>query len=184
MKGFRQEPQVGRKERIRELEAELTNIQMALRVSQMMTQQLMASNKALAEDMTRYAGSVNELQYKFLAVQKVAKLSTEDLNNAANELRLKDFNEASDLEDAEKGYTVGTTVEETSVVILTSSVEGDSSRGLFRSKVSVSETGPVVSAALIGKTVGDRVEAQLAGETHLIEILGVRSVPAPEAVSQ
>lgn len=182
MKGFKQQPQAARKERLKELEAELANIQMALRVSQMVTQQLMQSNKHLSEDMARYAGMVNELQYKFLAVQKVGNFTTAALDEAANALRLKDFNEASDAEDAEKGYTSAETVIDGAIVILTSTVEGDNEKGLFRSKVSLLEAGPAIQEALLGKRVGEKVEVTLAGNKHLLEILGVRIAPATEAI--
>lgn len=174
MNGFKQQPQATRKERLRELEAELQNMQMALRVSQLMTQQLLQSNKAMTEDLGRALGLINELQYKFLAIQKVANLDVVALNDAANDQRLKDFNEASDAEDKEKDYQVTSTICDNSVVILTSTVEGDKDKGLFRSKIGIEEAGATIKQALMGKMVGDKVEVELNGEKHLIEILGVR----------
>src|SRR5206468_3418799 len=105
MNGFRQQPQGSRKQQVRSLEADVKNTQMALRINQMMVQQLMQSNKNLSDDLGRALGLINELQYKVLAVQQVANLDTGALSKIANDLRLKDFNEASDKEDAEKGYT-------------------------------------------------------------------------------
>ena len=105
MKGFRQQPQASRKERIQGMEAELKNLQYSLRISQMMTQQMVQSQQGIQQDLSAAMRLINELQYKVLAAQKVANLDTKQLSAAADELRLVDFNEASDKEDAQCGLS-------------------------------------------------------------------------------
>src|ERR1035437_7331650 len=104
MKGFRSPAESSKKEQLRELKTELANVQMAGRISQMMTQQIMQNNKTMAEDLGRALGLINELQYKLLAVQEVANLDTAALTGVASTLRVKDFNEASDREDTKEGF--------------------------------------------------------------------------------
>jgi hypothetical protein len=178
MKGFRQPAESSKKEQLRELKTELANLQMSSRISQMMIQQMLNNNKSMAEDLGRALGLINELQYKFLAVQKVSNLDLKDLAAVADELRIKDFNEASDTEDTRDGFTVATTVSPDSTVILTSEAEGG--KGIFRSRIRLADCGvPSLIAELAGKNVGDKVVVKLNELDHTIELLGVRN-PKPE----
>jgi hypothetical protein len=183
MKGFRQQPQGNRKEKLRELEVEVKNMAMASRISQMMTQQLMQNMKAMHEDISRTMGILSELQYKILAIQKVSGLDVEQMNTVANEQRLVDFNEASDKEDAEQGFTVGDVVNESSTIILTSTTE-EKDRGIFRSRLKLSECGvPDLITAFMGREVGAKAILQLNGLDHEVELLGIRQPPAVVANS-
>jgi hypothetical protein len=178
--GFRQQAQPGRKERLRGLDVEVKNTAMSVRISQMMTQQLMQNMKNMQEDLGRAFGIINELQYKILAVQKVSGFDLEKMNEVANEQRLKDFNEASDKEDQEEGFTVGTLVDENSVVILTSTT-AEKDRGLFRSKIKLATCGvPDLVSAFTGREVGAKALVQLNGVEHEVELLGIRQ-PKPNA---
>ena len=178
MKGFRQQAQTSRKDKLRELEAEVKNLAMASRISQMMTQQIMQNMKALHEDVGRASGIINELQYKILAIQKVSGLDIEQMNAVANEQRLIDFNEASDKEDADNGFTVGDLVNEASTVILTSKTE-EKDRGIFRSRLKLSTCGvPDLIKAFMGREVGARAIVELNGLQHEVELLAIRQ-PAP-----
>jgi len=184
MKGFRQPAQDSRKERLRGLEAELKNIQMAGRISQMMTQQLMQNNQRMQQDLGAAMGLINELQYKILAVQRVSGLDSAQLGAIADELRLKDFNEASDKEDVEQGFTVGTVVDAESTVILTSKTE-NTDKGIFRSKLKLAECGvPDLIKAFEGREVGAKALVQLNGAEHEVELLAIRQPPKAEAVPQ
>ncbi len=181
MKGFRQQTQNSRKERLRELEVEVKNMAMASRISQMMTQQIMQNMKSLHDEMGRALGIISELQYKILAVQKVSGLDIEQMNTVANEQRLVDFNEASDKEDSERGFSTGDVVNEQSTVILTTKTE-EKDRGIFRSRLKLSECGvPDLIAALMGREVGAKAIVKLNGLDHEVELLGVRQPPAVEA---
>jgi len=175
--GFKQTQQPSRKEKLAAIQTELKNSQMAARISQMMTQQIMQNIQNLSQDLGKALGLINELQYKILAVQKVAGLDTAALADIANELRLKDFNEASDKEDQEQNFTVGGVIGENSTVILTSTTPGNDA-GIFRSKIKLSECGvPDLIAAFMGKEAGAKATIKLNGMDHEIEILGVRQPP-------
>ena len=141
MKGFRQQAQPNRKERINSLETRLANLEMASRISQMMTQQLMQNIKSMQEDLGKALGILNEMQYKILAVQEASGLDLKQLNEIANVKRLKDFNEASDREDVNKKFTVGTVVDSNSTIIITSKTDGGEDEGIFRSRIELSRCG-------------------------------------------
>lgn len=184
MKGFRQQPQSSRKERLRATETEMKNLQMAGRISQMMLQQLMQNMQNMSQDLGKALGLVNELQYKILAVQKVANLDVAQLNGIANEMRLKDFNEASDKEDQTGNFTIGDTVDENSTVILTSKTE-DPDRGIFRSRIHLSQCGvPDLIKAFMGRPAGAKALVNLNGVEHEIELLGIRQPPAAQPVGE
>jgi hypothetical protein len=180
--GFRQQPQVGRKERLASLETKLANLEMASRISQMMTQQLMQNMKNMQEDLGRSLSIINELQYKILAMQQVSGLDLSAMNEVANGMRLKDFTEASDREDAENGFTVGDKVEANSTVVLTSKTEGVDA-GIFRSRIELAKSGvPDLINAFMGREVGAKALVKLNGVEHEVELLAIRQ-PAPEVSS-
>jgi len=181
MNGFRSQPQGSRKERLRELEVEIKNLSMSVRISQMMTQQIMQNLKPMHEDLARVTGLIQELQYKVLAAQKVSGVDVELLNAAANEMRLSDFNEASDREDKEHNFTVGDVVNEQSTIVLTSITE-EKDRGIFRSRLKLSECGvPDLITALMGRQVGAKAIVKLNGLDHNVELLGIRQPTASAA---
>lgn len=180
MKGFRQPAETSKKEQMKSFKTELANMQMAGRISQMMIQQMMQNNKTMSADLSSAMGLINELQYKLLAIQKVSGLNVDDLSKVSDELRLKDFNEASDNEDAREGFTNGETVLSDSTVILTS--EAPDNKGIFRSKIKLADCGvPALITELTGKSVGDKVTVKLNEVDHTVELLGVRN---PKPVNQ
>ena len=165
-------------QRHQELEKRVANLEMANRVSQMLLQQIGGSVSPMARDVGELAGRQRELQYRVLAVQELLALNADDIVKRSEALQVKDFEETSAKEDAEKGYTVADVVTEDSVVILTSKVDGEG--GILRSKLVLKEIGfPQLRADLTGKKVGDVVEADINGTKHQITVLGVRTVPAP-----
>jgi hypothetical protein len=179
MKGFRTAPQGNRKEKIRAHEVQLKNLEMSVRINQMMTQQLMQNLKGMHEDIGRALNLISEMQYKILAIQKVSGLDLAAMNAVANEQRLQDFCEASDKEDAEKGFTNGDTVNEQSTVVITSTTEG-SDTGIFRSRLKLSECGvPDLINAFMGREVGAKAIVTLNGLEHEVELLAIRQ-PAVE----
>lgn len=183
-KGFRQQAEGSRKEKLRGMEAELKNSQMAMRISQMMTQQMMQSQQKIQQDLGQALGLINELQYKILAVQRLTGLQPAALASIADELRLTDFNEASDQEDAEKGFTNGEVVDSESTVILTS-ITTEADKGIFRSKIKLSECGvPDLISGLTGKAVGTKIEVSLNGANHVVELLAIKQPPKAETVAQ
>jgi hypothetical protein len=176
--GFRTQPQTSKKDKLRELDAYVSNLTAASRITQAMIQQLIQNSKNIGDDLNRALGMLNELQYKVLALQKFTSVSPSELNAEIETMRLKDFTDASDKEDAEKKYAVVDTVAEDSVVILTSTTASSPDRGFFRSKIKLSESGvPDLISGLVGKTVGHTLSVKLNGEDHAITLLGVRQPP-------
>jgi hypothetical protein len=184
MKGFRVPPQPSKKDALKGLQTELANLQMAGRISQMMTQQLMQSVKSMSEDLGAALNQLYELQYKYNAVTKLLKLDAAELNKFANEQRLVDFNDASVKQDTKENLVAGETVEADSTVTITSTAtdEGGNDRGIFRSRIKLSESGvPDLITGLAGKKVGDRVSVKLSGVDHEIELLSIRNPAQVEA---
>jgi len=184
MKGFRQPQQDTRKERLRSMEAELKNLQMSARISQMLMKQMMDSTQAMQQDLGRALNLINELQYKILAVQSVGGLDLNALADVANGLRLKDFNEASDNEDKAAGFTVGDLVQADSTIIITSKTEGED-RGIFRSRIALAECGVKdLQEGFLGRDVGSKIITTLNGVEHTVELLAIRNPPPVAAVEQ
>lgn len=177
-KGFRQKPQANRKERLTQLEQRIGQLEMASRISQMMTQQLMNNMKHMQQDIGRALGLLNETQYKILAMQQVSGLDVPAMNEIANGLRLTDFNEASDREDAEGQFTVGDVVRADSTIVLTSTT-ANTDQGIFRSRIKLADCGvPELIKAFTGAQVGAKATVALNGVNHDVELLGIRN-PAP-----
>lgn len=175
MQGFRQQAQPTTKDKFRSFEAELKNLQMATRMTQMMLQQLLQSSKNMGEDLSKLFQIVNELQYKSIAIQRAANLDNDQLAATANELRLKDFQEASDKQDQAEGFEAIDAVEEDSTVILTSTTKTTPDAGIFRSRIKLSDSGvPDLINGLTGKPVGTKVSVKLNNTEHEVELLGIR----------
>jgi|ERR1051325_332807 hypothetical protein len=184
MKGFRQQAETSRKERLRSMEAELKNSQMSQRISQMLLKQLMDNQQNMQQDLGRALGLINEMQYKLLAYQQVANLDVAKLNDVANGLRLKDFNDASNREDQEGGFTEGDVVTEDSTVVITSTTE-NVDKGIFRSRIKLSECGVKdLIDGFMGRPVGAKIITKLNGEEHTVELLAIRNPPPAETVPQ
>lgn len=187
MKGFRTQPQGSKKDQFNELKTELSNLQMAGRISQMMTQQLMESVKGMSEDLGSTLNQLYELQYKYTAIQKHLNLDVNTLNKLANEQRLIDFNEASAKQDAKDGLVVADTVSADSVITITSVATDDqgNDRGIFRSRLKLSESGvPDLITALTDKKVGAQVVVKLNGVEHTVELLTIRNPMTVETTAE
>jgi hypothetical protein len=177
--GFRQKAQPSKKEQIRQADANVKNLQMAVRIMQMSLQQLASSYQNITNDMSKLMSVVNNLQYRSNALQQLTNLSEDAIVAKADELKLNDYNEASDKEDAEKGLTLLETVAADSICIITSTCnEENKDKGIFRSKFNLDQCGvPELQQKLLGCKVGDKVECKLNGTDHLIELLGIRQAP-------
>jgi hypothetical protein len=175
---FRQQPQPSTKDKFKTMDVELKNMQMAGRITQMMCQRLMENNQGMQGDMSRLFQLVSELQYKYLALQKVSGVDVDKLAAVAEELRLKDFEEASDKQDKAEGFVVADVVEANSTVILTSTTQQNPDQGIFRSRIKLAEAGvEELVNGLLGKSVGTKVKAKLNGVEHEVELLGIRKPP-------
>lgn len=185
MKGFRVPPQPNKREAQQKVETELANIQMASRISQMMTQQLMDNLKNMKSDLGGVMQQLMDVQYKLKAVEKHFNLNPNQLAELANAERLLDFNEASDKADVRENLLPADAIGEDSTITITSTAKNDKGedQGIFRSRLKLSEAGvPDLIANLQGKAVGDRVVTKLNGLDHEIEVLSIRN-PAPEAAA-
>lgn len=182
--GFRQKAAPNRKQQIREQEVTLRNLQMAVRVMQIMNQQLATNFQNIQNDITKLMGVVNNLQYKANALQDLMGVNQDALNAKADAFKLDDYNKASDKEDAEKNLTVADTVEANSICIVTSTCE-DKDKEIFRSKFRLDESGvPELQEKLLGKQVGAKVDVSLNGVVHTIELLGIRTAPPAPAAEE
>ena len=184
MKGFRVPPQASKKQQVRDLETELKNQATATRISQMMLQQLMQSVKTMSDDLGSALNQLYELQYKYTAIQKHLNLDAAALDAVANEQRLVDFNKGSVAADAKENLIEASTVGADSTVTLTSTAKDEqgTDRGIFRSRLKLSECGvPDLIKALEGKEVGTKVQVKLNGVDHDVELLAIRN-PAQVAV--
>lgn len=186
MKGFRVPPAPTKNEKMRSMETEMENLQMAGRVSQMMIQQLLQNVKTMGDDLSMALNQLYELQYKYSALQQYLNVDSLSLAKIANELRLQDFNEAAAKADLKDGLTSSDVATKDSTITITS-IAADSEgkeRGIFRSRIKLSESGvPELISALEGKRVGDVVKVQLNGLEHQVELLSIKDgQPTQEAV--
>lgn len=177
LNGQRQQKGKTSKDRIRELETMVQNTQMATQISQMMLKQVLEQFQGLRADLDNTMGILNDFQYRTQAMMDLGGFDIDKLNDIASNFKLKDYMKASDSEDALKGYELDDngSVNDNSIVIITSSTNGDEDKGIFRSKFPYSECHTeTLKASLLGKKVGDKVTEVINGDTHEIEVVGLR----------
>jgi hypothetical protein len=175
--------QLTKGQRFEAMEKTLKQLQMSVQVNQMLMKQIGNTISPMQSDLQEFIGRQRELQYRVLAVQELADLDIETINAKSRELQIRDFEETSEKEDAEKGYTAADVVAEDSVITLTSTTpEEEEDKGILRSKMEYSEFNlPELKEALLGAKVGDLVDADVNGVKHKIEVLKIGTVPpAPE----
>lgn len=179
--GFRQKKQPGNKEKIKELQATLQNMQQMFNIQKMVTQQFAQNLAKLDRDINNAMGVINDLQYRTLAMLEalceVSSRNPEEIDEIAEKLKLKDYNEASDKEDKEKGYVEDEEVKEDSIVILTSECLTDSEKSIFRTKFKLDEEAldDELKKKLVGLKVGEKVKATLPDKNeHKLEVVGIR----------
>lgn len=180
LNGKRQPKQSGTKQKLKELETQLANSEMATRISQMMIKQLLDQFQTLRRDLDNSMGILNDFQYRTQAMLKLGNFNIEELNSLAEEFKLKDYMSASDAEDKAKNYTLDNdgTIDENSVVIITSRTNEDDDRGIFRSKFTMEECQTEsLREKLLGKKVGDVITEEINGDTHEITVLELRQKP-------
>lgn len=159
------------------MEKQVEQLTMATRIFQQLLQQTGTNVSAMQKDVAELANRQREMQYRFLAYQELASVSVEDINKKAEELQIKDFEDFSSKDDEEKGLTEADVVAEDSIIIFTTDAEDN--KGYLRSKQSVSELAfPQMRDDLIGKKVGESIDADVNGVTHTLTVLGIRSKPA------
>ena len=167
---------MGVTERVMYLEKHVANLEMALRVSQTLMQQLLQQFVPMRNDLQSNVGIVNDFQYRVLALQEILKVDTQALAAISDSLKLKDWQASSDAADAREGMSATDTVADKTNTVIIASVTPDETedKGIFRSRAKLEELNPEFQAALLGKTVGDTAELQLNGMRHVVSLLGVR----------
>lgn len=187
LKGQRQVKAKGSKDEIRELKVALSNAEMGTRVSQMMLKQVLEQFQNLRRDMDNTMGVINDIQYRTIAMLDVGNINKEQLEAKAESLKLADYNKASDQEDISKNYELDndSIIGEKSIVIITSTTNGDTDKGIFRSKFNMEECKTEsLREKLLGAKVGDVVETELGGDLHSITILGLRKLKIGENIGE
>lgn len=163
-------------QRALETEKSVQQLQMSARVSQMLIQQIGNSVQSMSKDLGELSGRQRDTQYQLLAIRKLLNLDADQVNAVAEELQVKDFEEASAKEDVAEGCTDTDAVSDDSVVVLTSKV--GASGGILRTRLKVAELAfPQLKQDLLGKKVGDSVEADINGTHHTITVLGIKKMP-------
>lgn len=181
LRGVKQEPKPSKTEQLQSLDKELQNLQMAGRVTQMMVQQMMQNMQNVSQDLGKAFATINELQYKILAMQSVGNFDMKAMQAKAEELRLNDFIEASDAEDKQGNFSMGDKVQDSSTVIITSTTADGA--GIFRSRIKLAECGvPDLIKGLTGQPVGTKVACKLNGADHMVELLGIRNPPLANVI--
>lgn len=184
LNGKKQSKSKSTKQEIQELKASLKNAEMATRISQMMLKQVIEQFQSMRQDVDNSMGILNDFQYRTQAMLELGNFDVDKLNKIAEGHKLKDYMAASDAEDLAKGYEDDSNgvIGEDSVVIITSSTNGEEDKGIFRSKFQMSECKTeTLKESLLGKKVGDKISEDINGDTHEIEILGLRKITAKEA---
>lgn len=183
LRGVKQDPKPTKTEQLQTLDTKFSNLEMAGRVTQMMVQQMMQNVQNISQDLGKAFATINELQYKILAMQSVGNFDMKAMQAKAEELRLNDFIEASDAEDKQGNFTISDKVQDDSTVIITSSTPDDT--GIFRSRIKLAECGvPALIQGLAGQTIGAKVTCKLNGTDHTVELLGVRNPPPAVVVEE
>lgn len=186
-KGFRVPPAPSKNEQMRNIDTELKNLQMAGRVSQMMIQQLLTNIKSMGDDLGYALNQLSELQYKQSALEKLLNTDPTALANIANEQRLVDFDKASAQQDTKDNLIAAEAVSADSTITLRSDAKDETGqdRGIFRSRIKLSESGsPDLIAQLTGKTVGAKVQVKLNGVDHTVELLSIRTPVVAEVAAE
>lgn len=183
-RGVKLAPRPTNSELLRQMDEEMKALKVALSLNQAMIRRLFENMQTLSQDLGKAYGIINDLQYKVLAMQEVGAFSVDALTAKSDELRLRDFTEASDAEDAEGNFTVGDVVENDSTVIITSTPVNKDATGIFRSRIKLATCGvPALVEGLIGKPVGTKVSCKLNDVEHEVELLGIRN-PPPVAIEE
>lgn len=182
--GARQRKQSSTKTKLAQLETMVANIQQALSIQKIVFEQFSKNLGNLDKDVHNSMGIINDLQYRTLALVELAN-DKDTIDKIAEGLKLKDFSDASDRDDARNGYEVDDKIKEDSVVILTSECLSDADKAIFRTKFKLDEEVVVddTKNALLGLKVGDKTgKVKLPdGTEHILEVVGIRKQgPKPE----
>lgn len=174
---------VSTSERIEALEREAANTSMALKINQALIKQLLEQLRPMQEDLTRFYGVLNDTQYRTSALVNLANVDKVLLAKETDSFKLKDWQEASDKDDASRSLLNSDVVAslEDIVIITSTTPDEEEDRGIFRSKTLLSDiANQDIVSGFLGKTVGTTIETTINGSRHVVELLGVRTISKAE----
>ena len=168
-------------EKFKELETAVENMQMALRLSQMMSQHQGNEIKQMQGDLVYFMGLSNELKYREKATIQINELDEGAIDKLAGELKVKDFNEEAVKRDEIEECEPQDVVDDDSVLIISTTTNDDKDDGIFRSRFHMSECfTPELREALLGKKVGDSFDQTLDEVVHKVNIHDIKRRPPVE----
>lgn len=163
--------------RLEELEQSITALQFSVELSQNLLKRMLQTISRLDQDNVNTINVMNDIQYRTLAMLETSAFNKDEVDAIADSIKLRDFNDASDKEDLVKGLNVIDCVTETSCVIFTSTTDSETTPGVFRSKLFVSEIfDQELRNKFVGKKVNDTVVHNINEVEHTITILGIRGL--------
>ena len=168
---------------------QLETMAMALRLNQMMVQNLNKQMNSMHQDLTTATGLVNDFQYRLLALQQLSGIDTSIMQTMADSLKILDFDKESAKKDLDEEMVEIQQIEsdEDTVIISSSTPDVTPDQGILRSRIKIADMNqPQLATSLKDKKLGDEVEANLNNTKHIIRILGIRrttkvSEPAQKA---
>jgi hypothetical protein len=173
--GFRVTPLGPKQARMKVLENAIKGLQTATQVNQLMLKQVLQNEQRLGDDVAQLMRLVQELQYRVLAIQRVASFDLDKLTAVVDELRLKDFDEYSSKEDKDNSLEVVDGPLAPGDVFIATSKAAQPDKSVFRLRVSTNDLRVKdLADALMGKTLGETVKVVYDGVEHEFTLLGVR----------
>ena len=174
-------------DRFEQMVKQIESLTMAVRISQMMSQKMAQQLDAMNNGISVNTSMLNDFQYRVLATQQLLGVDPAQLQVITDGMKLTDFNAESLRKDQEDKCEVSTKIESDADTVIIKSETPDQvpDRGILRSRIRISEMNqPDLQAKLIGCEVGAKVETDLGGMRHIVEVLGIRRDPPsaqPEA---
>ena len=169
--------------RIEELEKHLTTLATAVqglqasnKVMQSLSKQTMLNLMNLADEMKEMNRTISNTHYLLKALIEESKLPEDVINQRAAMLQIVDFEEAIAKEDAAEGVVPVELVDDSSVVVITSTTLNKTPEGGFlRSRLDMQQVSPSdFRQNILGKKAGDEFECQIDGDLHKVTLLSVK----------
>jgi len=164
--------------RIAELEREVSNLNMAVRVSQALLKQFMEQIRPMQDDLTRFYAILSDVQYKNIAIADlIPGFDKAELAKKADSLKLIDWEESSRKDDEANSLTHAYSVSSDDNIVIISSTTPDEpeDKGIFRSKTALKDiANQDIVTGLLGAEIGKIIETKINGSRHLVQLLVVR----------
>ena len=181
-----QKPKTGKKDKYDELVKQVEVLASSVRLNQIMIQNMHKALQEIANNTRNNTSVIDDLQFRILALKDINNISTERVQNVADSLKVKAFEEASVLKDQEeKAAAVDQVESEEDIVIIRSKTpDKEKDTGILRSRIQIKDMNiPDLAKKLLGAKVGTEVETFLNSDRHVVTVLGIRRKPV-EAPAQ